>query len=117
MHALEKFGLAPLASFGTSTSSALLCGVCAAVGTYLEPRPPSRVRCLEAWYLQMGCWLVELFLLCLPRRVVALGFGVRWVLDLQPAEGGGCLGLVATLAHASPRQRGFDTTIRVQCRR
>ena len=36
MHALEKFGLAPLASFGTSTSSALLCGVCAAVGTYLE---------------------------------------------------------------------------------
>ena len=56
-------------------------------------------------------------LLCLPRRVVALGFGVRWVLDLQPAEGGGCLGLVATLAHASPRQRGFDTTIRVQCRR
>ena len=40
-----------------------------------------------------------------------------WVLDLQPAEGGGCLGLVATLAHASPRQRGFDTTIRVQCRR
>ena len=36
MHALEKFGLAPLASFGTSTSSALLRGVCAAVGTYLE---------------------------------------------------------------------------------